>query len=1009
MTIEGPTKGTNGIAEQRYGFGVVRRTCGDAQDVDHCLTAHDAVLDSWRAGINFRSAGLGDQGLRRAQLGALHAVLAHWSTGNEEPATVVLPTGTGKTETMLALLVEARIRRLLVIVPSDALRTQLSAKFETLGLLGSLGVLPNGAQFPSVGRITGRPTDMNEMQTFIEASQVVVSTPNALASALAEVKAALFTACDGVFFDEAHHIRASTWAEIRDAFTGKKIVQFTATPFREDGQHLQGRFTYVFPLREAQADGVYSRINYESVYDLIDADAAIAARASEVLDQDLEDGLDHILMARCKSRSDAERVHAIYRRIASSHSPVIMHSGMAQSRRDAALEEVIARRSRIVVCVDMLGEGFDLPQLKIAALHDPKRSLAPTLQFAGRFARVATGTGDATVVTGRSERLFDQRLSRLYGEDADWNLVVAELSNNAILDQEKVSQFEHAFGSQAVRIATRAVSPKMSTVVFRTTCEDWTPNGVLDLFPTENILTLPLPVNYTDHVMWFVTRTRQVVPWVDGPGVEDIAHSLFVLHWDQEQNLLFLNHSANEGANTDVAKAVVGQTAQLIKGDAVFRAMGDMARPVPTNVGVLDIYSRARRFSMYVGADVTDGFPAAEEATKVQTNLFAAGFRNGQRVTIGVSQKGRVWSYLVARTLLTWVEWCQDVGRRLVDESIDVQAVKRNFIRPVVLNAWPDSVPLGAEWPTELLLSPPASLEVQIGGVEVPLSEIELAVEPRLSQDGHVQVTLSAETESVGYHIVLDAEGMRVRAVSDEAMFTTSRRSVPGSDFLTKHCPIVLLGGDGVVSPPGVLYIPNRDIPALDRADLTPISWSGVSLNKESRGVSKDPATVQGRSLEWLQTRDWDWLIDDDGKGEVADLVALRVDDSSLQVVLVHCKFAHGGTVGARLADLYELCGQAQKSSAWRRHPENMVRKLLARERRRARHGRPSGMEVGTASDLLRLLGDLPSLHVEMEIVLAQPGLGQGRASDPQLELLAATKTYVRETSSAQLIILSST
>jgi superfamily II DNA or RNA helicase len=1011
MSKEGPAREADGIVGRRFGFGVVRRRmCGDVEDVDLCLADHDAVLSSWWPGISFRSVGPGpgDRGLRRAQLGALHAVLAHWSTGNDEPATVVLPTGTGKTETMLALLVEARIRRLLVVVPSDALRTQLAGKFETLGLLGALGVLPDGAQLPSVGVLTGRPTDVDEMQTFIEASQVVISTPNALASAPDEVKAALFGACGTLFFDEAHHVRASTWTEIRDAFTGKKVVQFTATPFREDGQHLQGRFIYVFPLREAQADGVYSRINYESVFELIDPDAAIATRASAVLDQDLSNGLDHILMARCKSRADAERVHAMYRQVSSEHNPVVMHSGMAKSRLDAALKEVRARRSRIIVCVDMLGEGFDLPQLKIAALHDPKRSLAPTLQFAGRFARVAAGTGDATVVTGRSERLFDQRLSRLYGEDADWNLVIAELSHNAIFDQEKISQFEQEFGSQAVRIATRAVSPKMSTVVFRTTCEEWTPDGVLALFASEDILTLPLPINHADHVMWFVTRARQVVPWVEGPGIEDVAHSLFVLHWDKEQNLLFLNHSANEGAYTDIAKAVVGDAAQLIKGDQVFRAMGEMARPVPTNVGVLDIYSRARRFSMYVGANVTEGFPTAEEATKVQTNLFAAGFRDGERVTVGVSLKGRVWSYLVARNLLDWVKWCQGVGRRLLDESIDVQAVKRNFIRPVILNAWPDAVPLGAEWPTELLLSPPATLVVRIGDADVPLTEIELTVEPHLSEEGNVRVTLASEDESVQYDIVLDAEGMRARAMSREATFTTSRRSVPGSEFLTEHCPIVLLGGDGVVSPPGVLFRPNRDILALDRNELTPISWTGINLNRESRGKQKNSATVQGRSLEWLQTYEWDFLIDDDGKGEIADLVALRVEDGTLRVLLVHCKFAHGGTVGARLADLYELCGQAQKSAAWRRHPENMVRKLLARERRRVGQGKASGLETGTPSDLLRLLGDIPTLHVEMEIVLAQPGLSQRRASAEQLELLAATKTYVRETSSAQLRILTS-
>lgn len=1012
--IGGHDVGLDGLAERTFSFGVVRRR-GDLNDgMAIELAGHEEVVASWRGGIHFRSALLdpGGRGLRRAQLGAIHAVLAHWSTASKEPATVVLPTGTGKTETMLALLVEAQIDRLLVIVPSDALRTQLASKFETLGLLGALGILPHGAQTPAVGLISGRPRDVAEMRMFVDASQVIISTPNALASAPKDVRSVLFEACNTLFFDEAHHVRAATWTSIRDAFEGKKVVQFTATPFREDGQHLQGKFVYVFPLREAQADHVYSRINYESVFDLISPDAAIATRAVEVLEQDLADGYDHLLMARCRSQREAERVHAIYRTLAPERAPVVMHSGLTSSRRDAALKEVIARRSRIIVCVDMLGEGFDLPQLKIAALHDPKRSLAPTLQFAGRFARVADRTSDATVITARSERLFDGRLSRLYGEDADWNQIIAELSQNAVLAQEKVSHFEEAFGAAATRIATRAVSPKMSTVVFRSTCDEWNPEGVLGIFATEDILTLPLPVNHTDNVMWFVTRSRQVVPWVDGHGIEDVGHSLFVLHWDKDQKLLFLNHSANDGVNSDIAKAVIGDDASLIKGEEVFRAMGDMTRPVPTNVGVLDIYSRARRFSMYVGADVTDGFPAVEESTKVQTNVFAAGFRDGQRITLGVSLKGRVWSYLVARSILDWVEWCQDVGRRLLDESIDVGSVKRNFIRPETLNAWPVDIAIGAEWPTGLLLAPPASLEVTIAGSTVPLTEVELSVSAERSPDGHVRIVLSTDDAggdaSVEYDIVLDADGMRCRAVTDEAEFTTSRKVRLGSDYLTEHCPIVLLGGDGIVSPPGVLFRPNRNIPATERSEIVPVPWVGISTNRESRGVSKDPATVQGRTLDLLLTRQWDLVIDDDGKGEVADLVAFRAEDEVLQVALVHCKYAHGGAVGARLADLYELCGQAQKSAMWRRHPENMVRKLIARERRRLKQGKPSGFEVGTGSDLLKLVGELSSLRIEMEIVLVQPGLSQRGASPAQLELLAATQIYVRETSSAKLSILAS-
>ncbi len=45
-----------------------------------------------------------------------HAIKAHWVI-SDAPATLVMPTGTGKTETMLGVLVSEEIAKLLVVVP----------------------------------------------------------------------------------------------------------------------------------------------------------------------------------------------------------------------------------------------------------------------------------------------------------------------------------------------------------------------------------------------------------------------------------------------------------------------------------------------------------------------------------------------------------------------------------------------------------------------------------------------------------------------------------------------------------------------------------------------------------------------------------------------------------------------------------------------------------------------------------------------------------------------------
>ena len=66
------------------------------------------IISSWNGNIHLHEETETDKGLRGPQLGACYAVLAHW-TVSSEIATVVIPTGVGKTETMLSLLVTERL------------------------------------------------------------------------------------------------------------------------------------------------------------------------------------------------------------------------------------------------------------------------------------------------------------------------------------------------------------------------------------------------------------------------------------------------------------------------------------------------------------------------------------------------------------------------------------------------------------------------------------------------------------------------------------------------------------------------------------------------------------------------------------------------------------------------------------------------------------------------------------------------------------------------------------
>ena len=149
------------------------------------------VIRSFEGAIGF-TAHDQPHSLRRPQIAALHSIVGYQSSGLSEPGIVVMPTGTGKTETMLAWLVAQRPERVLVVVPSTALRDQIATKFETLGILQLEGIVDRSALRPRVGRLEGRFADDAEARAFVEAANVVVTTPNAIHANEPEVREVFF-------------------------------------------------------------------------------------------------------------------------------------------------------------------------------------------------------------------------------------------------------------------------------------------------------------------------------------------------------------------------------------------------------------------------------------------------------------------------------------------------------------------------------------------------------------------------------------------------------------------------------------------------------------------------------------------------------------------------------------------------------------------------------------------------------------------------------------------------
>ena len=965
----------------------------------------DEVAASLKGRFAFVEETTDEPGLRSPQLGALHAILAHHSMETNEPITIVMPTGTGKTETMLAAFAHTP-SRILVIVPSDALRTQIGLKFATFGILPETGVLQGEFLCPVVGLVKSGLKTAEQCDELLDACNVLVSTAAAIAASSDEAVARLVDRCERLFVDEAHHVAARTWRAIADRFSERFIVQFTATPFREDGKHLGGRIPYAYPLRLAQKHGYFSPIHYRSIMSLGDSDHSIAVAALKQLRQDLANELDHVLMARVQTIPRATDVLSVYQELAPDLCPIRLDSKMSGRSQRSAFQALQHRTSRVIVCVDMLGEGFDLPALKIAAVHDPHKSLAVTLQFVGRFARVGgEDLGAANVFVPRHAGDEDVRLRRLYGEDSDWNAVIRDLTQAEVDRESERSDFETSFGAVPDEVAMRSLQPKMSTVVYRAEQLQWNPDAIYELFG-EGLLTRQIAINERDYVVWFVTAEQMPVSWGQFSNFNEIVYNLFVVHAQPDKGLLYINSSNNESLHREVAEAIGGRDVSLIRGDVVYRVLHPIMRRVPINVGLLDAVNRNRRFSMHVGADVLEGFgPLA--AQKSKTNIFSYGYAGGRRVSFGASRKGRIWSYSVADNLLDWVTWAESVGALLTDDSISVTSVMDGFIIPTFAVDRPPLVPLGVEWPYTLLASTSEARQVEFQGESVPLLYLDLSiVEPQL--DGPIAFEVRSATWALAYEMTFGTEGPIVSARGPDAEICLPKRQIGLAQFMSEESMTVFFEKEAYLGPDGYLIQPNRSRMRFDAASLEVIDWTGVNIRKESQGPGRDEDSVQHRVIQQLDGEaDWEVIIDDDGTGEVADIVMLRRDGRLLDVLLAHCKFSGADNPGARLNDLYQVCGQAMKSHKARSDIELVLQKVLRRERNRMQREH-TGFVKGGAPELMSIMDEVRFLDARVTVVIAQPGLSAAQLTVPLSELLGCTQLYLSETYNSGFRVLCS-
>lgn len=979
-----------------------------------------AIVSHFRvhaASLRYATAPSGAFGLRKPQAGALHAVAAHFAT-RADPALVCMPTGSGKTLVLLACPYALEARRTLVITPSVVVRGQITENAEGAKELREKRLLPEDVDGLAVHEVKKRICSAADWEALQEAD-LVVATPHTVSPMYDAVPPPPADLFDLVLVDEAHHEAAKGWRETLDAFPNAKRVLFSATPFRRDRKEIRGRFVFNYTLGAAFQDGVFGpvRLVPANAGGHRSPDLAIALKAAEKYRADRDAGFDHRIMVRTGSKKRAKELEELYRENTDLRLRVVTsdHSyGYAKKTiRDIREDELDG-----VVCVDMFGEGFDLPQLKVAALHEPHKSLAVTLQFIGRFARVREETGEASIVAVPHE--LDKGVSKLFHEDATWPKLLMDFAGTAIGNEQRIREDIASFEQP------RAVEQleNLSLYGLRPFCHSKIYRGIERVDITADIV-LPKPYETVfrqsspDLNMCVVIGRKLERPkWTDSDSLVSVQHDLFACYFDEESGLLFICASVRTDTFYErIAEQLGDGGHQILSAARISRVLRGVEAATFFHVGMKNSTA-----SSSLESYVTKSGPRAHESVSPQEgqlyhrgHIMAKGRKENANVTIGYSSSSRVWSMQYPQ-LTEWREWCIALGGAIANDDPVVTGTNLDILEPgEEVDHFPSDV-LAAEWPEEAFRKAVILRYrvTQADGLTTPLlQDVGIEVDFDATPPGLIPTEARLIVRYGALELAIKfAPGATPMFRLDGDMPDLLEVDVSGErcgllEYLNSHPPSIWLSDLSRLEGPN-FYRRRTDGLPVDPSALRAVDWAtvGVDISREyddGKNLVANDGTVHGYVLGLLQTEGADVIIYDHGSHEAADLIGIWDDDEVVRVRLYHCKATKEETPGCRLKDLYEVAGQATKSIRWLHKPGELLNHLDRRSK-----GRDYRFPKGRLRDVQMLIQANPK-SVQYEVIVVQPGLSLAQLSEAALDVLAAANQYLwRDTGGVHLGVIAS-
>lgn len=869
------------------------------------------------------------RGLRNAQLGAVHAISSFFTLNSKDAAIIVMPTGAGKTAVLMLVPYLIQKKRVLVVTPSQMVRSQIAEDFSKLRTLCATNVFEHSMEKPKVFELEHLYT--LEQQIELEKADVIVATPKCALS-LSETEWAKEN-IDLVEIDEAHHTPAKTWQQILINLSSSTHVLFTATPFRLDRKEISGEIIYDYPLSKAYKDGIFGEIQYIPVENCSDNDLCIAKKAEMILYNDRNAGYEHYLMVRTDTKLNAEKLEKVYDNNTSLKLSRV-DSTMKSTKIKQILEKLRHGELDGIICVNMLGEGYDFPNLKIAAIHTPHKSLASTLQFIGRFARTnAQNIGKAKFIAINNEELEIENKS-LYSKDAIWQEMIIGMSEarNKLEQNNKNYYKEYFIEDESIikSVPVHLIKPNCHVKIYRSKTFN------IDAeFPEVCNVASRILRNKQENTIVGIGLEYTSPLWMGGGAKLNIEYNLYIVHYQTDTNMVHIySQKHSDAIYNELISAFCAFYEQIPKSE-IYKVLGELKNFEIFNSGMLNKQSQmGESYRIMAGADVSDAIDKNSGRMYAAGHAFCKAIDNVEGViTIGYSSGSKVWSSSY-KELKDYIQWCDGLGKKIANKMMKVKT-NTNFDylpRPKALTEYPKDI-FYVDFNAETYTHDPLIKcnDYNIKDKYLKMTDGLIVIRKCMKEKVIVEILY----DEISERFECDTQA-KYTSLHNRFMVCLGKDKIPMDEFLTNQPLMYKTLKDITIT--GIDVIDGDfDGELFDNNLIEGIDWNQykTDINLEFGDSKKDKKiSIQDALYKILESdKKLKYIIFDHGNGEIADYITIYETDEELNVELFHVKKMSSRSYNNSVDDVYEVSGQAIKSVMWFTTKGKLIDKIISRHR----------------------------------------------------------------------------